>query len=629
MTLNQIKILSQESIFKYCKLLVKMKKVLIFLILAIFFIFSPFIVKAEKEFSTDIGVTYEVKDNGLTKVTSKIKLTNIYDNLYATSYSMVLDSINPQNYKAFDSKGPIKLNFLKDGSKVILEVVFNDQVVGKGQSRIFYIYYEEEDYVKKTGEVWEVSIPKISNSSSFFNYQISLLIPRSFGQEAYITPSPLKKEVSDQFLKYHYGQNEISHSGITAGFGEFQIFAFDLKYHLENPLNKSVQTSITFPPDTAFQKMYYESISPKPFEMKIDIDGNWIGTYQLKARERLDIQAIGKVQIFSGNRPFIKSSQEQLNSSLLATQYWQSDDEKIKALALSLKTPRNIYNYVANKLKYDYSRVKPNVERLGAVKALENPNSAICMEYTDLFVAIARAAGIPAREVNGYAYTENPEIQPLSLVNDVLHAWPEYYDQEKAAWIPVDPTWSSTTNGIDFFDKMDLRHFSFVIHGKEDNKPYAAGSYKLGTNPEKDVFVTFSSLPTYENNNINIKALINNWLPFTANKLNITFINSSPYAYYDLRPSIYFDDVYVNSNLEIDYLLPFSQEKRFFDIPFSFLGSKTPHLIKISLLDNELVINSNKNQVIVYNLLLIFLLSLVVIIIFVKKNKWTFWTLKK
>ena len=173
-------------------------------------------------------------------------------------------------------------------------------------------------------------------------------------------------------------------------------------------------------------------------------------------------------------------------------------------MALELKTPEAIYDYVVKTLKYDYSRVRANVERLGALAALKSPNTAICMKFTDLFIALARASGIPAREINGYAYTENPQIQPLSLVADVLHAWPEYYDKEEKVWIPIDPTWGSTTGGVDFFNKLDLRHFTFVIHGKDSVKPYAAGSYKLGTNPQKDVFVSFGSLPEVRFSSIQI-----------------------------------------------------------------------------------------------------------------------------
>src|SRR5258707_13577173 len=101
------------------------------------------------------------------------------------------------------------------------------------------------------------------------------------------------------------------------------------------------------------------------------------------------------------------------------------------------------------------------------------------MEFTDLFIAMARAAGIRAREINGYAYTENKDSEPLSLVADVLHSWPEYWDKYNKEWILVDPTWGNTTHGIDFFHKLDLRHFTFVIHGVNSEFPLSPGSYKL------------------------------------------------------------------------------------------------------------------------------------------------------
>jgi transglutaminase-like putative cysteine protease len=65
---------------------------------------------------------------------------------------------------------------------------------------------------------------------------------------------------------------------------------------------------------------------------------------------------------------------------------------------MELKTPENIYKFVTNNLSYNYYRVKPDVERLGAKDALANPDEAICTEFTDLFITLARSAGIPARE---------------------------------------------------------------------------------------------------------------------------------------------------------------------------------------------------------------------------------------
>ena len=56
----------------------------------------------------------------------------------------------------------------------------------------------------------------------------------------------------------------------------------------------------------------------------------------------------------------------------------------------------------------------------------------VCVEYTTLFIALARAEGIPARYVTGYAYGEEHG-------GWVGHAWAEVY--VNGTWIGVDPTW--------------------------------------------------------------------------------------------------------------------------------------------------------------------------------------------
>ena len=88
------------------------------------------------------------------------------------------------------------------------------------------------------------------------------------------------------------------------------------------------------------------------------------------------------------------------------------------------------------------------------------------MEFTDLFIAIAREKGIYSREIQGYGFSLDQKLQPLSLSSDILHAWPEYYDTKTESWIAVDPTWENTS-GINYFSSFDLNHIVFVIHGKK------------------------------------------------------------------------------------------------------------------------------------------------------------------
>jgi len=139
-----------------------------------------------------------------------------------------------------------------------------------------------------------------------------------------------------------------------------------------------------------------------------------------------------------------------------------------------------IYDYVVNKLEYNFDvKNQETIKRHGAINALSNPNIAACMEFTDLFITIARASGIPAREINGYAFADENQNKPLSIqINslDRLHAWPEFYDPN-LGWVQIDPTWASTA-GLDFFTKLDTNHFTFVTKGVDSMYPTSPGEYR-------------------------------------------------------------------------------------------------------------------------------------------------------
>jgi len=587
------------------------KKLLRIVFCAVVFMLSTCTVKAEGEFRTDVEVTYKVNETGITTVTTNITLENLFTDFYATAYTLSLDNIKPSNLNAFENERKLPLEVKSEGTKTNIIITFPDVLVGRGEKRIFSVSYDDATIAQRTGEVWEIAIPRLSSDSSFSSYNLTFLVPNSFGEEAYISPSAERKEIRDGFKIYTFNKNIISKTGIMAGFGEFQVFSFRLVYHLENPLIKSASVEIALPPDTSLQKVYYSSINPKPNNIKVDADGNWLATYVLTPRQRVDIKAEGSVQIFSGPRPFYIPSESTLSNNLRPTEFWQADNFAISELATKYKTPKEIYDFVVNYLSYDIQRVKPNLERLGAIDALKNPNSAICMEFTDLFIAIARAAKIPAREINGFAYTENPKIQPLSLVSDILHSWPEYWDQDKKTWVAIDPTWGSTTGGIDFFNKLDLRHFAFVIHGTDSQKPYPPGSYKLGPNPQKDVFVNFGSLPIERSPKIKITGNVDKFIPFTSQKIIVGLENEGVASSYNLTAQAFFDDKLVESK-DIPLLTPYGKYEFSIKVPFSFLGRNTPHIIKITAGEESLDIKGAKLEVIIYNLASIFFISLII-----------------
>ncbi|MEM2874520.1 MAG: transglutaminase domain-containing protein [Candidatus Hadarchaeales archaeon] len=120
---------------------------------------------------------------------------------------------------------------------------------------------------------------------------------------------------------------------------------------------------------------------------------------------------------------------------------FESDDPRIQQLAMQLTSGitnpylklERILRYVAENLVYERQ-----TEEHGALWALLN-GKGDCTEFSNLMIALARAAGIPAKAVVGYAYLpiyeENPQ-DTLSLGHEyAIFYMPGY------GWVPADAVW--------------------------------------------------------------------------------------------------------------------------------------------------------------------------------------------
>ena len=117
---------------------------------------------------------------------------------------------------------------------------------------------------------------------------------------------------------------------------------------------------------------------------------------------------------------------------------WESEAPEIKEKALELtagemnlyfKTER-IFDFVKSYLKYERQ-----VEEHSALWAY-NHHVGDCTEFTNLFIALCRAAGIPAKFVAGYGY--KPELE--GDLGGMRHALAVVY-LPKHGWTPVDLAW--------------------------------------------------------------------------------------------------------------------------------------------------------------------------------------------
>lgn len=457
---------------------------IIFLVLA-FFISSPHSVYAGSDFSSIYDISYAVSPSGKTIVTENISLINKTSGTYPKQYSITLDSSDVKNVIAYDPKGIVPIEVKNQDGKTTLLLTFNSKIVGLDKSLPFSLRFETDSIARKVGSIWEISIPGVPKDEDITAYDVRLSVPDSFGKNSYVSPAPTEG--------MHWNKDSLLHGGTSAAYGEKQSYNVTLSYHLKNPSAQEKTMTITLPPDTAYQQILIKSLEPEAGKVERDRDGNWLARYSVEPYGKKDIVA----EIVATVSPFPRDSygKDSISSAdyLSELPYWEVSSDVIALLSRQYKTPEEIYSYVSSKLTYDYSRVSLGSERLGAVGATRSPDKALCNEFTDLFIALSRASGIPARRVVGFGYTTNPKIKPLSLVFDVLHTWPEYFDEKRSMWISIDPTWANTTGGQDFFHKLDFSHIAFAINGLSSAEPKSPGMYKDENIQSKDVVVTLAS----------------------------------------------------------------------------------------------------------------------------------------
>jgi transglutaminase-like putative cysteine protease len=118
---------------------------------------------------------------------------------------------------------------------------------------------------------------------------------------------------------------------------------------------------------------------------------------------------------------------------------------------------RRIYNYVVSTMHYDHDGT--GWGRGDAVWACDNKHGN-CTDFHSLFIAMARAAGIPARFEIGFSL-------PTGVSQGTIggyHCWAEFYVQG-IGWIPVDASEASKNKDMSdyFFGATDQNRVMFSL----------------------------------------------------------------------------------------------------------------------------------------------------------------------
>lgn len=120
------------------------------------------------------------------------------------------------------------------------------------------------------------------------------------------------------------------------------------------------------------------------------------------------------MDFYTKSEPFIEQTPEIKETS----------DKITSGLINPIERAHAIFNWVKDTMKYVYPP-----DKRGAIEALKTLKGD-CGQYSDLFIALARSAGIPARQQSGFIFLPD---------SNGYHVWSEIY-LPIYGWVPVDAT---------------------------------------------------------------------------------------------------------------------------------------------------------------------------------------------
>jgi len=143
-------------------------------------------------------------------------------------------------------------------------------------------------------------------------------------------------------------------------------------------------------------------------------------------------------------------------------------DGKVKEVALSiikdkngtLEKARAVYDWVVDNTFRD-----PNINGCGTgdVERILLEKGGKCADISSIFVALARASDVPAREVYGLRLGKKAEED----ITGGHHCWSEFYLPDYG-WVPVDPADVKKAMSTEKLDKNEIKRYRDYFFGAVD-----------------------------------------------------------------------------------------------------------------------------------------------------------------
>jgi hypothetical protein len=515
---------------------------------SIVFFFLFFLNQIHAKINVTIDRTYEVTEDRKMKVVEVQTIANRTENLYIPKDETVEFRIlgfrsDDEKSKQIISNALQSVVVSENGQRknyqveetndfAVLKFIYGANLLS-GDTRSFRIEYIHEGLVYQNGALLDLYIHAFASNFTFasentsYTYLTKLKVPKTIDKEInFVSPEP-KISQDANFSIYQFDQNQLIDHYVWLQLGRLQIYDFKITQHI-NPTENFLtglqnKFRLILPRDflagEVKQKVFFENISPEPKSVFQDDAGNIFAEFEFSSDHSSQIQINGYAKVeriddidFAQVVTNIDQiPQHKIAKYTHAAPFWEVNSEPIEQKAEELKgdlintydIALNVYEYIVNTIDYsDVKRFGIN-ERQGALKTLQG-GSAVCMEYSDLYLSLMRSIGIPSRAVFGYGYDPR-----YPSTDQESHQWVQIYMPGFDDWVDVDVTWGESG---DYLVGGDLNHFYTHTAYIDPNTPAMISRYSYGNQAELSTpdfeIVTIETLPKQEQEYQSIQDLL-------------------------------------------------------------------------------------------------------------------------
>ncbi len=426
-------------------------------------------------------LTYTIRTDRTLLVEENLTFVNTSHMSVRITVNKTIPSLDVESVRVRDDVGDLTFQLASGAESTTIS--FETRWIGQGQHYTYSISYLVGGMVSGSGVEYTTGLGGITTGDlRYDDYIVRIRGPS--GSYLFLS-NPQTELVENDPPTVVYSASIGEHDNFCGVRVKFYKQPAFYKLTLEERFTNSATSSTTglnldvmlFNEEVSWQFSALVSSNYPIKTMYVDSENNWHGVFEISEVSPGETKVVRLELLYEAgiHDPgitilevgMISDVSSSLEPYLQPDDKWESDNFLIQQRATEVVAgqsnaylaAKQISDSVVTSLEYQVQ-----TERRGAVGALQN-GIGDCSEYTDLSIALARAAGIPARAMYGWGYSED---------NMVGHAWPEFY-LPNVGWQPADPTWAESWDN--YFCRVDPIHLTRNVMGLSSGESGVSYTY--------------------------------------------------------------------------------------------------------------------------------------------------------